>query len=619
MTKRSLGMIAAAVLAAAPALTLQLCDGGSARHAADTTAPGQDTPADAWPIGEQRSYDVEFFSDLEGAMQGQGVGFELSGSLRLVLTAVERRAQDTRVAAALSARSLHQRAGGKQQSLAADANRALAQPFAVAFDARGQITEIQLDDRIDPMLHAMVRAVISGLQLVRPADARAATWESLETDASGRLLARYTRTGALAYRKQAVRYVDGSTGGGMQRDRELQVTLALRKAGAIDSSHMIRSEALRGTAGAIQSRTEVKLRLIQIGRAAAAPIALAAHRASDLSALANMDAARKEQYRALAQGHSVEQLVRVFVELDPEDGHGQADAVTRLTAVLHTLGQPGVDATVKAVRETDTLEVARLLMAGLQSAHTPEAQAGLTQLAGDREIDPEIRDGALSLLGMSEAPTPDTIDFLRDTWANAEQEPELREGAVLAMGGALRHADLGDPQVAQASDASLTRLLQEVQQQSDPDRARLLLDALGNSGAPRAIEGLSPKLDSDDARLRASSAYALRHVQDPQADRLLADAMLSDEAPAVRLDALRAMLYRDLSEETRAALIDALQHDEEERVRRMAAEVASKYLDDDAVRAALELAAERDPSEGVRHEAVQSLDDSAMHQGEDEP
>jgi HEAT repeat protein len=85
-------------------------------------------------------------------------------------------------------------------------------------------------------------------------------------------------------------------------------------------------------------------------------------------------------------------------------------------------------------------------------------------------------------------------------------------------------------------------LLQHPVSAGSPGERRRYLEALGNSGAPRALPALRAAMSGDDRQLASAAAFSLRFVPGPDADALLEQSI---GRPEVALAAIRATAYRD--------------------------------------------------------------------------
>lgn len=107
-------------------------------------------------------------------------------------------------------------------------------------------------------------------------------------------------------------------------------------------------------------------------------------------------------------------------------------------------------------------------------------------------------------------------------------------------------------------------------------------------------------------------------VDDPQVQRLLARALVSDQNPGIRLRAVNAIPShpsRQADQEVKAALILALKSDENAGVRREALAALRRLPPDIAIRNALLHALLYDTNPGLRIAAVNGLDSLALDPG----
>ncbi len=75
----------------------------------------------------------------------------------------------------------------------------------------------------------------------------------------------------------------------------------------------------------------------------------------------------------------------------------------------------------------------------------------------------------------------------------------------------------------------------------DPGEQTVTLAAIGNYGGEEVIEAIDPYFSSENEDVRASAYDALRRMESPEAVKTLANHYETEEAPKVRIAALRAL------------------------------------------------------------------------------
>jgi HEAT repeat protein len=208
-------------------------------------------------------------------------------------------------------------------------------------------------------------------------------------------------------------------------------------------------------------------------------------------------------------------------------------------------------------------------------------------------------------LGMAEAPTPETEQALL-TLAFGKQSENVTAAAWLALGNLAR--TLGDESPARASNI-VRRLLQELASPTSAGSTWQLLLALGNAGSSEALPTLERFLDEPTPDLRGAAAWALRWIDSPRADLLLTTkALRSDQEPAVRLEAVRALRCRAMTAANFAAHEKGLAVETEAAVRLalLASISDARETFPQAQRLIREVAAD-DPSPEIRAAAARLL------------
>ena len=150
------------------------------------------------------------------------------------------------------------------------------------------------------------------------------------------------------------------------------------------------------------------------------------------------------------------------------------------------------------------------------------------------------------VLAQTKSPTLQTENALSE-FAFATPETDTVKTAQLMLGAMARNIDETDPQRA----ASLIdRLIKHLGSSSVPNVSRRLLSVLGNSGSTAAMPTIKRFLTDPSPDLRGGAAYALRWVDSSEVDDLLCSTVMNDSDESVRLQALSALAYRDITPTT---------------------------------------------------------------------
>ena len=172
--------------------------------------------------------------------------------------------------------------------------------------------------------------------------------------------------------------------------------------------------------------------------------------------------------------------------------------------------------------------------------------------------------------------------------------------ALLALGNtslALRKSG----QTTEA-DQGVEELLQRLQNARTQDDQLLYLQALGNAGDARAVPAITTALATPAAAVRNAAVVALRFIEGPQVDQLIASTLAQDPATEVRRGAVYALSFRSLSVFL-PALQKAVLSDGDANVRADVVAVLGKAMALPGVVALLRTVAEKDASPDVRRSA----------------
>lgn len=200
-----------------------------------------------------------------------------------------------------------------------------------------------------------------------------------------------------------------------------------------------------------------------------------------------------------------------LVRLDPATARGLADAI----------------------REEPDARQAGLMLGALGSAGTAAATDALAGLL-DGELDPALRQAVTHHLALADAASPAAVEALRGP-------AEAGDPAAMAALGAQAGKLAG--QAPEAAATAVADLVARYGEATTPEAKRLALMALGNSGAPEAMDILTGNLAVRDPAVADAAVFGLRFMPAGEADDILAAVL--DRGDRRALAAVRAAAYRD--------------------------------------------------------------------------
>ena len=209
------------------------------------------------------------------------------------------------------------------------------------------------------------------------------------------------------------------------------------------------------------------------------------------------------------------------------------------------------------------------LFGGLSSSGSPGAQALLARLALDQKLDRELRLSAVRNLVQCKMPTKETAEVV---WGMAG-DSILSRYSVFGIGIIARK--LRKAGETESAGLILSNLINRLGSISDPNEKRDVLRGISNTGDPAAYESIKPLIADPNPTIRGGAVEAVRLMEIPEADRLIADRILLENEPAagVRVSAINSASNRSHEEPLLSVLIDAASNDPEDKVRRAARKV----------------------------------------------
>lgn len=223
----------------------------------------------------------------------------------------------------------------------------------------------------------------------------------------------------------------------------------------------------------------------------------------------------------------------------------QAAAFSALAAILET-DPSALFKAERLVRESTGPKVA--LLDAMATAGTTAAQRVLVGLMNDAALTKDLRQAAAFAILRLRLAEPATVTAL----AAHLKGGELQQYALYGLGTISRRLrENGEPR--RAKDA-LQPVLDELNKPLSTAAKVHVLRALANSGNVIALERVRPLLSSNEPTLRAAAVDAIRLMDHPDVEGLLAAKLASDQDRGVQTATIAAIALRPPSE----TLVDAI-------------------------------------------------------------
>jgi hypothetical protein len=583
-------------------------DRASGQAVVDTaTATGD--PAGPWEAGWQGVYRVTMSSRLQDASGHLLLGLSLEGDLHVAV----QRVLGPRVALSLAFTapqvSLEGDDPARTAAQAASLRSELALPFVGTFE-NGVLSSMGFGKGASAFAVGVRRTVLSLLQ-TPPAQGGQAVTESREFDANGQVRVRYTQTGEGLWQAEKQAYLRGLYESDDDDPERRSPRPALESATgmlSVQGGRLARAERsdvvrvdLMGTGG-MRSHTAGTL-VLNPGAPppASALLSLDASAMTVLSAgspwrtpldIGAMDSARMEgldfdtvlkalvarakdpRRRGLWAKKNEAAVDAAQVKDATEWTHDWSRYFTALPAFFRQQPQT-LKRAEKEIRKGSP--AATSLIGGLSSSGVAAAQQILLALARDEKLDAGLREAALRNLAQCNLPTVETAEAMRAMFTDEFS----KRYAVYGTGIISRK--LRESGEDAAALAGVNWLLSLLEGETDVPARRDILRGLANAGHPVVLPSMGKLLTSDVASDRAGALEALRLVDDPAVDALIAQRLNPKAEPerAVREAAVQAASTRSPAVPLRQAVIDAAQTDPEKRVKTLAMKLLRQWVSND--------------------------------------
>lgn len=513
--------------------------------------------------------------------------------------------------------------------------KGLVVPFFLDMDPSGRLRGLRLRRDTEPMVRGFLKAVAASLQYTGgpgQSGQSGQSWLSAEIDATGEYQARYqlsvdgTRCDKGRVRYTRIAAVQGllpiESAGAVSGELRAAFTLARTDDESARIQALTATDTLAVEAGPgmprVSSESRVSLRLLggaqQTDEIVGQWLSMANGPEYEPAPLGKSEEDPDSDRRSdeqLVRGARFEDLLAQLRRLPTgADGQERANLLVRLSALMR-LEPAAARRAQLAIAQGTEVPTARTLLGALGGAGSAAAQEALVQVGESAALSPELRMNAVAALGLSDQPEEASAAALQRL--ASDPNADVRSTALLALGNtALAQRRSG--QTGEAA-AAVDELLSRLTAAQTEDEQLLYLQALGNTGDPRALPALQAALRVPSVEVRKAAAQALRFMPSDSGgtspDQLLTEA-LRDPAVPVRLGALFAVSFRPL-----LVFLPALQqlvlHDGDEGVRSETVNLLGRALGSAGAQLVpgilhtLKQAAERDPAPRVRKTALDLL------------
>ena len=474
-----------------------------------------------------------------------------------------------------------------------------------------------------PEVRNQWRGILSRWQVVLP-ETDASTWEQAEQDDSGLYVAKYEWTSADYPRKllkRKLRYdklmLASPSGPAMQPDHSVEGETRIVLDAYPVSVHGWENKNVSSKGkGAFAVKGEARFSLELVSAVNDPSLAGRGTQAlakflQDTNVMAWAGDAGPPGGQPLPQTPAdVEKLLdllRKSVRLYGGDSPQALNVAALLIKALQSGGAELVKVVMDALTEdySDT-GYAMVLTGVLGAAGTPPAQEGLLEIIGTDDWPAELKEMSYTSLAQVTAPVSGMEDVLiRQHEAGPE---EYRDTALLLLAHAGHFLDGTDDDRRAAILDYVQGSVADVGAENYGKSLSVALAVLGNLGPSEVPDLVAQAAQSSDPWVRSEALASLTRVQTEEAVqlviqgtqdsdetvRLSAVRTLGEQNPAGGLDALRALVLKDPSENVRSLAASTL--------------VNSYWGNDGAVAALLQDVAQNDPSEQVRSTATAMIE-----------
>ncbi|MEM6583503.1 MAG: HEAT repeat domain-containing protein [Pseudomonadota bacterium] len=473
---------------------------GDYRPSLSPTSPiSEDALELTWREGHRQQYQVEVESDFEMSMAGTG-GQAMTLSIAAILDQETLSVEPETITSGMRFSQFQLSISGASDPAV---NRALQLPFRVIFSPQGQPLNFEFPAEMAAEHRDVLQNLIGMFQAVLNNGDR---WETLETNASGKYAASYSRTSAQTLVKQKLRYLS---------DPQFAAPSNVESRESIDvdpqndwiTSMVLQEVLVTDQAGAPPTRVENTARIALLEAATPGDTEQWAFTATPAQTEPeDLDA----ELLALSLEQATGRLEATISQLnDAQEGRNTLIYQVR-DLLLSNDELPSMLLDIMRLEDLTTHTRADLYLA-FELAGTPAAQSTLNIIALDPAWPPEDAIRAIVALAGVANPTADTLNSLwnlaRSNLADTQRRdlPGTAALAIGSLGDELRESEPG------SYSALRNDLLASAQSASLPSERTVFLYALGNTKDPDPSlqQDLLPFLEDPSSQVRGAAAKTL--------------------------------------------------------------------------------------------------------------
>lgn len=454
--------------------------------------------------------------------------------------------------------------------------------FFVEMDSQGRTGHVWTLPGTDPFVESILRNFASLSQISMTGIQSAKNWTAQEDAPEGRYTASYqtlsSKPAELRLKKTIQKYTRVADQG-MGRD------MSIRPSGSSE----VLFHPKEGRLISIQSQIGQQTWLKNIRISEGTTLFTLKHKTTGTLPAASLDALQKGYRQVAAQTKPGTLFGLPVVQGDSEDMHRQQlgdETLETLMKTVRTLPenadmdaqtalylkwrallslQPDACKEVSSYLEKQKVESVRtrVLVMALQGAGHAKAQSALVSYMRLHKGSPDAMQNLIPVLADVSDATQESEQFLSSL--TQVSNPEIAIPARLGLGSMSKNLQSKSPERAKSVVDRLLGALNACK--TDEERVSWLL-ALGNAGSDRALTAIMRYVQSPDDQVRYASISALRFIEQPQAEEALVNALLSDKATAVRMEAASAFGYRQMTGRGFRAHREAMTREKDEDIRK---------------------------------------------------